>query len=160
MVQHVARCSAKGPPGEHEFMKRFFHLTFKPFFVLTGIATTLGALNAFWPRWAVEKLELIPFNQDYTILVQHWGMMLGIVGVFMVIVAFRTDWRKPVLLICTLEKAFFVYLVATNISQPYARGLWAGAAMDACVVLYTLLYFAVNVFQKHDVDGARVSMQV
>jgi len=79
-------------------MKRFFDLTFKPFFVLTGFAAALGALNAFWPKWAAEKVELIPFVQDYTIVLQHWGIMLGLVGVFMIVAAFRTDWRNPILI--------------------------------------------------------------
>jgi len=47
-----------------------------------------------------------------------------------------------------LEKAFIVYLVAKNITRSYARGLWVAAAMDATVVLYTILYFAVCDFSK------------
>jgi hypothetical protein len=127
-------------------MKRFFDLTFKPFFILTGIGTALGAVNAFWPRWAAEKIELIPFVQDYTIILQHWGIMLGLMGVFMIVAAFRTDMRKPILIFSALEKTFIVYLVAANISRPYARGLWFGAAMDATVVFYTIGYFAVRAF--------------
>ncbi len=122
-------------------MKRFFDLTFRPFFVLTGIGTSLGAVNAFWPRWAAEKVDLIPFVQDYTIILQHWGIMLGFMGIFMIVVAFRADWRKPILIFSACEKTSFVYLVATNVSRPYARGLWAGAVMDATVLLYTIVYF-------------------
>jgi len=126
-------------------MKRFFYLAFKPFFVISGIATALGALNAFWPRWAAEKVELIPFVQDYTIILQHWGFMLGLMGVFMIVAAFRVDLRKPILIFSALEKTFIVHLAAANISRPYARGLWFGAAMDATVVLYTIGYFASHV---------------
>src|ERR1039458_1659888 len=108
-------------------MKRFLDLTFRPFFVLTGIVTALGALNAFWPRWAIEKLELIPFIQDYTIILQHWGI--------------------PILIYSAFEKAFLVYLVATNVTRPYARGFWFGAGMDATVVLYTVVYFGVCGFK-------------
>jgi hypothetical protein len=122
-------------------MKRFFDLTFRPFFVLTGIGTSLGAVNAFWPRWAAEKVDLIPFVQDYTIILQHWGILLGLMGVFMIVIAFRADWRKPILIFSACEKTFIVYLVATNVNRPYARGLWAGAVMDATVVLYTIVYF-------------------
>lgn len=122
-------------------MKRFLDLTFRPFFALTGAVTALGALNAFWPVWTVEKVELIPFIQNYTIILQHWGIMLGLTGVFMILAAFRADWRTPILIFSACEKAFIVYLVATNASQPYARGFWAGAAMDSTVVLYTILYF-------------------
>jgi hypothetical protein len=127
-------------------MKRFFDLTFKPFFVLTGIGTALGAVNALWPRWAAEKVDLIPFVQDYTIILQHWGFMLGLMGIFMIVAAFRTDVRKPILFFSALEKTFIVYLVAANVSRPYARGLWFGAAMDATVVFYTIGYFAVRAF--------------
>jgi hypothetical protein len=124
-------------------MKRFFDLTFRPFFVLTGIVTALGALDAFWPRWTVEKVEKIDFVRDYTIILQHWGIMLGLTGVFMIVAAYRADWRKPVLMYSACEKAFIVYLVVANVSQPYARGLWAGAVMDATVVFYTVIYFTV-----------------
>jgi len=78
-------------------MKRFFDLTFKPFFVVTGLGTAVGVLNAFWPQWTAEKLELVPFDQNYTIIQQHWGMMLGLMGLFMIIAAFWVEWRTPIL---------------------------------------------------------------
>jgi hypothetical protein len=61
-------------------MKRFFELSFRPFFVLTGIGTALGGLNAFLPIWPAETVEKIPFVQECTIILQHWGIMLGLVG--------------------------------------------------------------------------------
>ena len=128
-------------------MKRFFALTFRPFFVLTGAVTALGSLNAFWPRWTVDSVEKIGFVQDYTIILQHWGFMLGLMGVFMIVAAFREEWRKPILIFSALEKAFIVYLVVANGSHPYADGLKAGAWMDATVVLYTVVYFKVGGFQ-------------
>ena len=129
-------------------MKRFFDVTFRPLFVITGMVTALGALDAFWPRWTAEKVELIQFNQDYTIIVQHWGFMLGLMGVFMIIAAFYKAWRNPILIFCACEKAFVVYLVVANVSHPYARGFWAGAAMDATIVLYTIGYFLVGGFRN------------
>ena len=44
-------------------MKRFFDLTFKPFFVLTGIGTAAAALYAFWPRWANETAGKVPSSR-------------------------------------------------------------------------------------------------
>ena len=129
-------------------MKRFFDLTFRPFYVLTGMATALCAVIAFWPRWAVEKILLLPYVEDYTIVAQHWGFLLGLMGVFMVIAAFYVEWRNPILILCGCEKAFIVYLVATHISRPYARGFWGGAAMDAAVTLYTIVYFLVCGFKR------------
>jgi membrane protein DedA with SNARE-associated domain len=93
-------------------MKRLFDLTFKPFFVLTGMGTALGALLVFWPQWSAEKVLLIPFNQDYTVILQHWGIMLGLTGVLMIVAAFPMDWRTPIL----------ISSACPNIREPYARG--------------------------------------
>jgi hypothetical protein len=124
-------------------MKRFFDLTFKPFFVLTGIGTAAAALYAFWPRWATETAGKIPFVPDYTILTQHWGIMVALMGAFMIAIAFKVEWRNPILIYSLFEKAFMVYLVLANRSQSYSQGFKVGAAMDATVVLYTIVYFAV-----------------
>jgi hypothetical protein len=124
-------------------MKRFFDLTFKPFFVLTGIGTASASLYAFWPRWTAETVGRIVFVPDYTIITQHWGIMVGLMGVFMIVAAFKVEWRKPILIYSLLEKAFMVYLVVANGSQSYSQGFKVGAAMDATVVLYTIAYFAV-----------------
>ncbi len=124
-------------------MKRFFDLTFKPFFIITGIGTSLAGLFAFWPRWAAETLGKIPFVPDYTIITQHWGIMVGLMGVFMIVAALKVEWRKPILIYSLLEKTFMVYLVIANASHPYSQGFKGGAAMDATVVVYTIVYFAV-----------------
>src|SRR5271170_1203622 len=125
-------------------MKRFFELTFRPFFILTGIGTALASLDAFWPRWTVETVQKLPFVQDYTIVLQHWGIMVGLMGVSMVVAAFRVEWRNPILIYSAFEKIFMVYLVVANRSQAYSQGFKVGAAMDATVVLYTIVYFAIN----------------
>ena len=79
-------------------MKRFFELTFRPFFVLTGIGTALAGFDAFWPEWTVETVQKLQFVQDYTILLQHWGIMVGLMGISMVVAAFRVEWRNPILI--------------------------------------------------------------
>jgi hypothetical protein len=127
-------------------MKRFFESTFRPFFLLTGVGTTLASLDAFWPRWTVETVQKLPFAQDYTILIQHWGIIVGLMGVSMVVAAFRVEWRNPVLIYSACEKTFMVYLVVANRSHAYTKGFKAGAAMDATVVLYTIGYFAMSGF--------------
>jgi hypothetical protein len=113
-------------------MKRFFDLTFRPFFVLTGVGTALAGLDAFFPRWAVETVQKIAFIQDYTIFVQHWGIMVGLMGVFMVVAAFKVEWRKPILIYSALEKTFMVYLAAANGTQAYCTRL-QGSGCDGCL---------------------------
>jgi len=148
VLHSQATVDRSAKPAPREFIRRFFDLTFRPFFVLTRMVTALGSLNAFWPRWTAERVELIPFIQDYTIILQHWGIMLGVTGAFMVVAAFRADWRNPILIFSACEKAFIVYLVIVNATRPYAQGFWAGAGMDATIVLYTIGYFAVHGFKS------------
>jgi hypothetical protein len=128
-------------------MKRFFDLTFRPFFVLTGLGTALAGLYAFWPRWAVENISKLTFIPEDTVIVQHWGIMVGLMGVFMIVAAFSTGWRKPILIYSAIEKSFMVWLVASNFGHAYADGYRLGAVMDATVVLYTIGYFAVCGFK-------------
>lgn len=129
-------------------MEWFFELTFKPFFVITGIGTAAAFLFAFWPKWAAQTVVKIPFVRDYTIIAQHWGIMVGLLGVFMIVAAFSVEWRTPILIYSLLEKAFVVYLVLANRGQSYSQGFKWGAAMDATVVLYTIVYFAVVGFGR------------
>ncbi len=128
-------------------MKRFFDLTFRPFFVLTGIGTA-GAFAYFWPEWTLPQIAKFAYRDEYTILVRHWGIMVGLMGVFMIVAAFRENWRNPILIYSGVEKAFMVYLVLANLSQPYAQSFYLAAAMDGAVVLYTIAYFAVYGFNR------------
>jgi hypothetical protein len=129
-------------------MIRFFDLTFVWFFVITGIGTAGAGLYAFWPQWTAKTIGKIPFVREYTIITQHWGIMVGLMGVFMIAAAFKVEWRTPILPYSLLEKAFMVYLALANGRQPYSQGFKAGAAMDATVALYTIVYFAVFGFAR------------
>ncbi len=110
--------------------------------VVGGLATAAAGLNAFLPRFAVEKVQQMEFVPEYTIFVQHWGIMVCLMGVFMVAAAYVETWRTPILLYGLLEKAFMVFLVASNVNQDFSKGFWAPAVMDAIIVLWSLLYFA------------------
>jgi hypothetical protein len=128
-------------------MKRFFELTFRPFFVIAGAATAAAGLAALWPRWTVETVSRIAFVPDYTIFVRHWGITVGLAGVFMIAAVFREGWRKPVLLYAAIEKALFVLLCVRGAGEPYAAGFSMPAVLDALVVLYIIAYFWTTAHQ-------------
>ena len=122
-------------------MKAFFDKTFKTFFIITGIGTAAAGLNAFLPKFTVETVQKLAFVPEYTIFVQHWGMMVFLMGLAMTAAALIPAWRMPILIYSAIEKAFMVFLVASNASHPFAQGFYAPAVMDAVVVLYSILYF-------------------
>ncbi len=122
-------------------MQTFINYTIKPFFIITGLGTAAAGLNAFFPRFTVENVQKLEFVPEYTIFVQHWGMMVCLMGIFMVGAALRESWRVPILLYSLIEKAFMVFLVASNAHLGFSEGFYAPAVMDAIIVLYSLLYF-------------------
>ncbi len=122
-------------------MQQFIDYTIKPFLIIGGIGTAAAGLNAFFPRFTVENVQKLEFVQEYTIFVQHWGMMVCLMGVFMIGAAFRESWRVPILLYSLLEKAFMVFLVVSNAGSSFAEGFYVPAVMDAVIAAYSVLYF-------------------
>jgi hypothetical protein len=122
-------------------LEKFINVTIKPVLIIGGAGTALAGANAFLPQWATENVQGIDWMQDYTIFVQHWGMMVCLMGVFMIGAAFRESWRYPIMLYSLIEKAFMVYLVITNVSLVYSDGFYIPAAMDSFITIYSILYF-------------------
>jgi uncharacterized membrane protein HdeD (DUF308 family) len=122
-------------------MKSFIDKTIKPFLVIAGLGTCGAGLLVFLPQFAVENIFKLPFAENYTIFVQHWGMMILLVGVFMIISAFRVSWRVPILIYSAIEKIFYVYLYFFNINHSFSAGFQGSAIMDSVIVVYLLLYF-------------------
>lgn len=122
-------------------LEKFIKVTIKPVLIIGGIGTALAGANAFLPQWATENIQGIEWMQDYTIFVQHWGLMVCLMGVFMVGAAFKESWRYPIMMYGLIEKAFMVYLVVTNASHVYSDGFYIPAAMDSFITVYSILYF-------------------
>jgi hypothetical protein len=123
---------------------QFFTRTVKPFFLFTGAGTALIGLYAFLPSWAMPNIAKLPYLQEYTIIIQHWGMMVCLMGFAMMAAAVVPQWRLPIFLYSAIEKAFMVWLVASNAQQSFVSGFWIPFALDSTVVLYTIGYFAAN----------------
>ena len=95
-------------------MKTLADKTLKPVLIIGGAGTALAGVDAFLPRYAVENVQKLEFIPEYTIFVQHWGIMVSLMGVFMIGAAFKQSWRTPILTYSLIEKAFMVFLVFSN----------------------------------------------
>jgi uncharacterized membrane protein YozB (DUF420 family) len=122
-------------------MKNLIDRTIKPFLIIAGLCTAIAGMNAFLPQFTVANILKLPFFENYTIIVQHWGMMILLAGIFMIISAFRVGWRMPVLIFSAVEKTFMIFLYLLNISHPFSAGFYGVAVMDAIIVIYLLVYF-------------------
>ena len=122
-------------------MNTFIDKSIKPVLLIGGIGTALAGVNAFLPRFAVEKVQNLDWVPEYTIFVQHWGIMVSLMGFFMIAAVFKESWRTPIILYGLIEKAFMVFLVASNLEQPFSNGFYVPATMDAVITIWSLLYF-------------------
>ena len=136
-----------------EQLRRFFARTVRPFFLLTGAGTALVGLYAFLPSWAMPNVAKLPYLQDYTIIIQHWGIMVGVMGLFMMAAAVVPRWRVPIFLYSAIEKSFMVWLVLSNAQHSFVSGFWVPFAVDATVVMYTVGYFLTFGFRNPETDG-------
>lgn len=132
-------------------MRTMIDKTLKPVLIVGGAGTALAGVDAFAPRYAVENVQGMVFVPEYTIFVQHWGIMVCLMGVFMIGAAFKRSWRTPILLYSLIEKAFMVFLVFSNRAHGFSEGFRAPAIMDAIIVLWSLAYFATR---KREVQAA------
>jgi len=123
-------------------MKKFIDKSIKPVLIVGGVGTALAGLNAFLPRFAVENIQKLDWFPEYTIFVQHWGIMVCLMGVFMVAAAFKESWRTPILLYGLIEKAFMVFLVVSNVGQTFSGGFYVPAMMDSVITVWSIAYFA------------------
>jgi uncharacterized membrane protein HdeD (DUF308 family) len=122
-------------------MKSFIDKTIKPFLVIAGLFTCMGGIYGFLPIFAVENLSKLPFDENYIMFVQHWGLMVLLAGIFMIIAAFKAAWRLPILLFIVIEKAFFVFLYIFHACQQAGAGFKGAAIMDGIIVIYLIIYF-------------------
>jgi len=122
----------------------FFTKHFSKMFFITGIGTASALLYAFFPEWSSTNIGKIPYFNENTIITQHWGMMVGLMGIFMIVASKYKTWRPSIVLYSALEKSFMVFLVLYNSGFEYSKGFYLAAGMDSIVVLWTLLYWKEN----------------
>jgi hypothetical protein len=107
-----------------------------------------GVLTAMTLPFAIDIDLLTPMLGglvDYTPssvpALRHWGIMVFGIGVLMIAAAFRPWLRFETMVFSTLEKAVLVFLVISNVGQPWAKGYLVPALIDATIVAYSVLYF-------------------
>ena len=142
----------------NQSLHRFFSSTVRPFFLFTGAGTALIGLYAVLPAWAMPNVAKLPYLQDYTIIIQHWGIMVGIMGVAMMLAGLIPQWRVPILLYSALEKSFMVWLVLSNAQQPFVSGFWIPFVVDSTVVIYTIGYFLACGFRNQSSETVGVTV--
>jgi hypothetical protein len=115
--------------------------TLKPFLILAGLYTAIPLVLVCDPT-LVTKLFKMPYNPDYGMFIQHWGLMVGLAGLGMVAAAFRPRLRTGVMAFIAAEKLGMGVLFVLHRGQPFAEGFAQIALIDAAMAVYCLVWLA------------------
>src|SRR5271170_1744281 len=116
--------------------------TIKWFLIIAGVATGSSLLfaidiNLFTPIFG----GLVDYTPSSVPALRHWGIMIFLLGVLMVVAAFRPWLRFETMVFSTVEKGFIAYLFLSNLGQPWVMGYFGAFVMDSTIAAYGLLYF-------------------
>lgn len=84
---------------------------------------------------------LVDYTPSSVPALRHWGFTVFGIGALMVVAGFRPWLRFETMLLSTTEKAFLVYLVLSNLGQPWVAGYLVLGIVDALIVAYNIVYF-------------------
>ncbi len=117
--------------------------TLRPFLVIAGLMTMGPIMITHAPETGLMKLFQLKLVAEYTLASQHWGLMIFLVGLLMVVSAFRTSLIFPIMLYSALEKAGMVILTVSSANYRWVEGFLQPALFDFICVVYALFYFSV-----------------
>jgi hypothetical protein len=139
------------------------HLS-KMLFVM-GLATASVIVFAIAPGWASANILGLPFSEEFAsryfdqghrLVYQHWGVMVGVMGVLMVVASYKPSWRHPVVLFSFVEKFLMVvlFLLAGGVRNPSLQGFLPVVVVDTIVSIWTIGYWIEqrSVFPDPDAD--------
>lgn len=125
-----------------------FNRFLKPFLVIGGLITMYAGIYAINPETALRDMNNLPYDSNYVFLFRHWGIMVGLMGFFIVASAYVRRWRESIILYSFLEKLFMVYLFVSNFFNPETAHLNTSfipfAITDITICTYTLGYWYEN----------------
>ena len=136
----------------------FFSKYLSKMLLIGGVGTSAALLYALFPAWAIENIGQLPHLESHHIFYQHWGVMVGLLGLMMIAAAYKPQWRGNIMLYMVLEKAFMVGLLIVNWGSPAVAGFYTGAVMDALIVIWSIGYWFEqgSVFPVQDKKTAAV----
>ena len=124
-------------------MEELIKQSMTAFLIVGGLLTAVAVMYAVAPQMANNRSLKLSWNEQYVILVRHWGFMVFLVGGLLIWSIFDRSMLFPAMLFSAVEKAFMVGLFFGNLKKPWIKGFRSIAVIDSLMVIYSLLYFAV-----------------
>jgi hypothetical protein len=137
---------------QEESARMFFTRHLSKMLLITGLATASVFIFAVAPQWAIVNVLGLPFSREFVtnylvqghqLIYQHWGVMVGFMGVVMVVAAFKPSWRHPAVFFAFSEKALMVllFVAASGFSNPNMHGFFPVIIVDTIVSIWIIGYW-------------------
>jgi hypothetical protein len=108
--------------------------------VLTGLATASALVLFLSPVTMMRMLfGQAPSDAVSILIVRHWGLLVGLVGILLIYAAYHAEIRAPTLIVAIAEKAAFalgVFLSPFHRSPTVFVMALADAGMAAVYLIY------------------------
>jgi hypothetical protein len=124
-------------------MEEFVKQSMTVILIVGGLLTALAGMYAVAPQKAVALSLKLSWNEQYVILIRHWGFMVLLVGALLIWSVFDRTVLFQAMMFSAVEKAFMVGLFFGNLKKPWIKGFRPIAVIDSLMVIFSLLYFTV-----------------
>ncbi len=113
---------------------------------LVGIVNIIPVI-AFFDISKTAKLYGLPIEgENLTILMRHRGILLAIVGIALIVSAFKSEYRILAISLALLSKIAFVFLTFT--SPDYNSQIKQVALIDIGAIILLLIVLGINFGRK------------
>ena len=128
-------------------MRKYSERSIRFILIVCGLLTAGLGVISIAPEFFIEKLFKLDYIQNYDIIIRHWSASVLILGVFLVISAFKVSWRIPFVLFAVLEKAYLVGVCIFAMKYTYGKGFAIIIPLDTIMCLL-LVFVLLNEFGK------------
>ncbi len=115
--------------------------------VIVGIVNILPIM-VFFDIGKTSKLYGLPIEgESLTILMQHRGVLLSLVGIALIAAAFKTDYRILAISLALISKFAFIFLTFT--SANYSAEIKQVALIDVGAIILLLITLGLHFYSKN-----------
>lgn len=113
--------------------------------VLVGLINIAPIIVFFSPSQAQKLYGITLEGETLSVLMRHRGVLLSIVGIALIVAAFKTEYRMLAIVLAFVSKIAFIFLVwaTTNYAAELNKVAWIDVgAMVALLVVLGIHFYA------------------
>ena len=121
-------------------------------YVTSGILGIVGIINllpliVFFDASKTAKLYGVPIDgESLTILMRHRGVLLSLIGIALIVAAFKSEYRILAISLALISKITFIFL--TFSTENYTSEIKQVAQIDVAAIILLLFALGFHFYSK------------